>query len=338
MSFAPPQCTRLSKLFGTRLPIVQAGMVWVSGGKLAAAAANAGCLGLVGAGSMKPDVLRAQILKAQALVASQNDNEVGNEHKKPGVFGVNLPLLYSGVQEQLDTALGLGVKVFFTAAGSPKKWTGYLKDKGCVVVHVTSSPELAIKCEEAGVDAVVAEGFEAGGHNGRDEITTMALIPQVRDAVKIPVIAAGGIGDGRGIAAALALGADGVQIGSRFAATVESSGHLAFKEAVARANPGDTMLVMKQLVPVRLLKNKFFEQIRAMEERGATKDELAQFLGKGRAKLGMHDGNLEEGELEIGQISGLVRDIPTVKDLVARLLREYAEVAHGLPQTLWEQF
>ena len=310
----------ICKLFGTRLPIVQAGMVWVSGAKLAAASANAGALGVIGAGSMQPDVLQQQIGKAQKLT----------QHP----LAINLPLLYSKAEEQMQVALDAGIKIFFTSAGSPKKYTPHLKGAGCTVVHVTSSPELALKCEAAGVDAVVAEGFEAGGHNGRDEITTMALIPQVVDRLKIPVIAAGGIGDGRAIAAAFALGAAGVQIGTRFAMTKESSAHANFKKAILEAGPGDTLLTMKDLVPVRLLKNPFFEAIQAAQARGASKEELAAVLGKGRAKRGMHEGDLIEGELEIGQVAALMRDIPSVAELVQRLCAEYAETTQALPRVL----
>ncbi|MBM4250713.1 MAG: nitronate monooxygenase [Deltaproteobacteria bacterium] len=314
------QSPAITKLFGISKPIVQGGMVWVSGAKLAAAVSEAGGLGLIGAGSMQPDLLKLHIDKALALTS------------KP--LGVNIPLLYSKAQEQIDIALAAGVRIFFTSAGSPKTWTGYLKDRGATVVHVTSSPDLARKCEAAGCDAVVAEGFEAGGHNGRDEITTLVLIPQVVDAVKIPVIAAGGIGDGRGIAAALALGAAGVQIGSRFAATVESSAHSKFKQAIVDAGPGSTILAMKELVPVRLLKNKFFDQVSALEQKCADKEALTMLLGKGRAKRGILEGDLDDGELEIGQVSGLIKDIPTVAALVQRLEAEYrAAVAH-LPHTI----
>jgi enoyl-[acyl-carrier protein] reductase II len=312
--------SQLCKLFGIELPIVQAGMVYVSGHKLASAAANAGVLGIIGAGSMTPELLREHIEKAKLAT------------KKP--FGINIPLLYSKAQEQIDTALSLGVRIFFTSAGSPKTYTGYLKDKGCVVVHVTSSPELALKCEAAGVDAVVAEGFEAGGHNGRDEITTLCLIPQVVDAVKIPVIAAGGIGDGRAIAAMLALGAAGVQIGTRFAATVESSAHINFKHAIIGTGPNSTMLTMKSLVPVRLIKNKFYEEVAKLESAGAPKEEIAKLLGKGRARLGMLEGDLDEGELEIGQISALVKDLPTVAQLVDRLKKDYSQAMSKLPKAL----
>jgi len=299
----------LTNLFNIQYPIVQGGMVWISGAKLAAAVSNAGGLGLIGAGSMNPELLDKHIAKAKTLT------------DKP--FGVNIPLLYSKVEEQITIALNHGVKIFFTSAGSPKKYTQYLKEKGCVVVHVTSSPELAIKCEQAGVDAIVAEGFEAGGHNGRDEITTMALIPQVTDAVSIPVIAAGGIGDGRAIAAAFALGAKGVQLGTRFACTEESSAHANFKEAILNSSSGDTILSMKKYVPVRLLKNKFQQEVFSLEQKGATKEELISHLGKGRAKLGMLEGNMEEGELEIGQVSALMTNIPSVSELMTQLQEEY---------------
>lgn len=306
----------ITKLFDIEYPIIQAGMVWVSGAKLAAAAANAGCLGIIGAGSMRPDLLREQIIKAKGLTS------------KP--LAVNIPLLYKYASQHIETALENGIRIFFTSAGSPKKYTSYLKEKGCIVVHVTSSPELAIKCEAAGVDAIVAEGFEAGGHNGRDEITTMSLIPQVVKAVSIPVIAAGGIASGQSILAAMALGADGVQIGSRFACTVESSAHQNFKEAIVKAKSGDTCLSMKEVVPVRLLKNDFYQQVVELEKKCAGKDALIELLGKGRAKLGMLDGNLTEGELEIGQVSALIDDIPTVNILVKELLDEYRETLSTL--------
>lgn len=307
-------------MLGTRLPIIQAGMVWVSGGKLVAAASNAGVLGVIGAGSMQPELLRNHIIKAKSLT------------NKP--FGVNLPLLYSKAQEQIDIALSLGVRIFITSAGSPKLFTNYLKDRGCVVIHVTSTPELAVKCEAAGVDAIVAEGFEAGGHNGRDELTTMVLIPQVVSAVKIPVIAAGGIASGQGIAAALALGAQGVQVGTRFAATQESSAHANFKQAMVEATPTSTFLTMKRLVPVRLLKNKFFATVQDIEDRSGSKEELAAALGKGRAKLGMLDGDVEQGELEVGQAVSMVKDLPTVSELVARLEKEYQQCVAGLAPKL----
>lgn len=293
-------------------------MVWVSGGKLAAAAANAGTLGLIGAGSMKPDLLKQHILKAKSLTNNP--------------IGVNLPLLYHGIEEQIGVCLELGIKIFFTSAGSPKKYTPMLKSNGCTVVHVTSTPDLAKKCEDAGVDAVVAEGFEAGGHNGRDEITTLVLIPQVVDAVKIPVIAAGGIADGRQMAAAMMLGASGVQIGSRFAATIESSAHQNFKQAIISASPTATMLSMKKTVPVRLLKNKFYDEINKLEERCATAEDLQAHLGKGRAKAGMLDGDLDNGELEIGQVAGMIKDIPSCETLVKRLVEEYSKALQSAPR------
>lgn len=298
-------------------PIIQAGMVWVSGAKLAAAAANAGALGTIGAGSMKPDLLELHIHKAQRLTKRS--------------LAVNVPLLYDKAEEQIDTALRLGIRTFITSAGSPKIFTKKLKDAGAFVIHVVATPELAKKCEVAGVDAVVAEGFEAGGHNGRDELTTFTLLPQVVDAVKIPVIAAGGIADGRGIAAALALGAQAVQLGTRFVATQESSAHDNFKQAVLRAQATDTMLMMKRTVPVRLLKNDFFEEIKAAEESCANKEQLLAILGHGRAKAGMLDGDLSKGELEIGQIAGLVQDLPTVEALVTRLMDEYRSVSRSFP-------
>ncbi|MEI6832886.1 MAG: DUF561 domain-containing protein [bacterium] len=308
----------ITKLFGIRAPIIQAGMVWVSGGKLAAAAANAGALGLIGAGSMKPDLLKQHILKAKSLTNNP--------------IGVNLPLLYQGIEEQIGVCLELGIKIFFTSAGSPKKYTPMLKSHDCTVVHVTSTPDLAKKCEDAGVDAVVAEGFEAGGHNGRDEITTLVLIPQVVDAVKIPVIAAGGIADGRQMAAAMMLGASGVQIGSRFAATIESSAHENFKQAIISASPTATMLSMKKTVPVRLLKNKFYDEINKLEERCATAEDLQAHLGKGRAKAGMLDGDLDNGELEIGQVAGMIKDIPSCETLVKRLVEEYSKALQSAPR------
>ena len=307
-----PLCQRLQ----LKTPIIQAGMVWVSGGKLAAAASNAGALGTIGAGSMNPDLLEFHIRKAQGLTSSP--------------IAVNVPLLYEKAEEQLDTALRLGVRTFITSAGPPKLFTKKLKDAGAFVLHVVATPELAKKCEAAGVDAVIAEGFEAGGHNGRDELTTLALIPQVVDAVKLPVVAAGGIADGRGIAAMLALGAQAVQIGTRFVATVESSAHDHFKQAIVNASATDTMLMMKRHVPVRLLKNAFYQQVKDAEERCADKAQLEQILGKGRAKAGMLDGDLQNGELEIGQVAGLVRDVPSVAELVQRLMAEYHQ-ARQLP-------
>lgn len=297
-------------LFPIEYPIVQAGMVYVSGGKLAAASANAGILGVVGAGSMKPDLLEHHILKAKSLTV---------HHER---LAVNVPLLYEKSREQIEVSLRLGIRNFITSAGSPKTYTSWLKDQGCKVVHVVSNPEFAKKSEQAGCDAVIAEGFEAGGHNGREEITTLALIPQVVDAVNIPVIAAGGIGDGRAIAAVMCLGAQGAQLGTRFVATVESSAHINFKNAILNSLPGSTMLAMKKHVPVRLYKNKFFEDVKRLEERGASKEELEALLGHGRARKGMLEGDMEEGEIEIGQIASLIRDIPTVAELVQRLVQE----------------
>ncbi len=297
-------------LLSIKYPLIQAGMVWVSGGKLAAASANAGILGVVGAGSMQPDLLEQHLKKAISLT------------NHPERLAVNVPLLYSKTKDQFEVSLKLGIRTFITSAGSPKTYTDWLKGQGCKVVHVVSTPEFAVKSESAGCDAVIAEGFEAGGHNGRDEITTMALIPQVVDAVKIPVIAAGGIADGRAIAAVMCLGADGAQLGTRFVATKESSAHDHFKQAILNSGPGSTMLSMKNLVPVRLLKNKFYDDVKKLEDAGASKEELEKLLGHGRAKLGMLDGDMEEGELEIGQIAALVKDVPTVDELVKRLIQE----------------
>ena len=299
----------LSSLFGIGHPVVQAGMVYCSGAELAAAAANSGCLGLIGAGSMELPLLERQIAKAKGLT------------DRP--FGVNVPLLYKGAGEQIELALKAGIKIFFTSAGNPKTFTPRIKAAGGLVAHVTSTPELAVKCRDAGVDAVVAEGFEAGGHNGREELTTMALVPQVCDAVDIPVIAAGGIADGRQMAAAFCLGAVGVQVGTRFAATRESSAHVNFKRAVVDSRSGDTRLMMKALVPVRLLDNDFSREVARRESLGADAEELRTLLGKGRARRGMLEGDVREGELEIGQVSAMVEDIPTCAELVERLLAQY---------------
>lgn len=304
-------------MLSIKYPLIQAGMVWVSGAKLAAASANAGILGVIGAGSMKPDLLELHIKKAFTLTSH------------PERLAVNVPLLYEKTQEQLELSVKLGIRTFITSAGSPKTYTSWLKGQGCKVIHVVSSPEFATKSEAAGCDAVVAEGYEAGGHNGREEITTLTLIPQVVDAVKIPVIAAGGIGDGRGIAAVMCLGAKGAQLGTRFVATVESSAHENFKNAVLNANPNSTMVMMKKYVPVRLYKNKFYEDVKALEDRGASKEELVELLGHGRAKRGMLEGDMNDGEIEIGQIASLVHDIPTVDALVKKLILEQRQC---LPQ------
>ena len=301
---------RICQLFGIRYPVVQAGMVWCSGWKLASAVSNKGGLGLIGSGSMYPDVLQEHIRKCKQATA------------RP--FGVNVPLIYPDIDKHMEIIIRERVPVVVTSAGNPVTWTSHLRENGITVVHVVPNVKLAMKCEERGVDAVVCEGFEAGGHNGRDEITTMCLVPQVVDAVRIPVIAAGGIGDGRAVAAAMALGADGVQIGSRFAVTIESSAHQCFKRKVTKATDSSTMLTMKQVMPVRLLRNRFFDEIRELEERCADVQELKDHLGRGRAKMGIFDGDLDNGELEIGQVAGLISDIPAAGDLFERILCEYA--------------
>jgi enoyl-[acyl-carrier protein] reductase II len=308
----------ITQLLPIDYPIIQAGMVWVSGGKLAAASANAGILGVIGAGSMKPDLLEQHIVKAKGLTAF------------PQRLAINVPLLYDKTKEQLEMGLKLGIKIFITSAGSPKTYTKWLKDRGATVIHVTSSPELAQKCESAGCDAVIAEGFEAGGHNGRDEITTMVLIPQVVDAVKIPVIAAGGIIDGRGIAAAFCLGAQGVQMGTRFVATVESSAHVNYKQLILNSKPSSTMLVMKSHVPVRLFKNPFFDEIKKLEDQCAREEEIVKLLGHGRARAGMLEGDLVQGELEIGQGCSMIKSCPTVAEVVKQLKIDYDSSIHIL--------
>ncbi|MEZ4388188.1 MAG: nitronate monooxygenase family protein [Candidatus Krumholzibacteriia bacterium] len=306
----------LCALLGVRLPVIQGGMVYMSGARLAAAVSNAGGLGLIGSGSMRPDLFREQICKCRALT------------QRP--FGVNIPLLYPHSGEILDITLAERVPIVVTSAGSPRRAIGRLKAAGCVVLHVVANPELAVKCEEAGCDAVICEGFEAGGHNGREELTTMVLVPECVAAVRVPVVAAGGIATGAQWAAATALGAAGVQIGSRFAVTQESSGHAAFKDLVVRAGFGDTMLMMKRHVPVRLLRNRFAAAVAALEDRGASRDELMELLGQGRARRGMLEGDLDEGELEIGQVSGLIDDIPTVAELMDRLVAQYDEAVRRL--------
>jgi enoyl-[acyl-carrier protein] reductase II len=300
---------KITKLFGIQYPIVQAGMVWNSGWKLASAASNAGILGLIGAGSMYPDVLRTHIQKCKKATT------------KP--FGVNIPMLYPNIEELMQIIVEEGVKIVFTSAGNPKTWTSWLKERGIIVVHVVSSVKFALKAQEAGVDAIVAEGFEAGGHNGRDETTTLTLIPMVRAQVTIPLLAAGGIATGNGMMAAMALGADGVQIGSRFVASKESSAHEAFKNAVLLAKEGDTQLTLKELAPVRLLKNKFYQDLQAVYKTSPTPEDLKNILGRARAKRGMFEGDLEEGELEIGQISGLIDEIALVSEIVDSILTEF---------------
>ena len=301
--------TRITQLLGTDLPIIQAGMVWASGWKLASAVSNAGGLGLIGAGSMYPDVLREHIIKCKAATV------------KP--FGVNLPLLYPDIEKHIGVIIEEGVKIVFTSAGNPKTWTGVLKEQGITVVHVISSSKFAMKAEEAGCDAVVAEGFEAGGHNGREETTTLVLVPAVTQEVTIPVVAAGGIATGRQMLAAMVLGAEAVQIGSRFVASEEASSHADFKKAVISAAEGDTLLSMKALTPVRLMKNKFFEQVQQAEKKGASAEELAKLLGSGRAKKGMYEGNLDEGELEIGQVSALLEDVLPAALIVENIWKEF---------------
>jgi enoyl-[acyl-carrier protein] reductase II len=309
--------TPVTKLFGIRYPIIQAGMVWVSGAKLAAAASNAGVLGLVGAGSMRPDLFREQIRKVKGLTDAP--------------WGVNLPIFYKYADDCAQILLEEGVKIVFTSAGNPKKYTPTFKDQGLTVVHVVATAAQAQKCEAAGCDAVVAEGFEAGGHNGPDELTTMVLTRLVAKAVKIPLIAAGGIGDGQAMAAAFALGAQGVQVGSRFAVTVESSAHAAYKQAVVNAGEADTVLALKRVGPARFLKNGFYQQVAAAEARCASTDELKELAGPGRARRGIHEGDLVEGELEVGQVAGLIEDVPTAAQVVERLLAEYLEARSSLP-------
>lgn len=309
---------RITELFGTKYPLVQAGMVWASGWRLASAVANAGGLGLLGAGSMYPEVLREHIGKCQAAT------------DKP--FGVNIPMLYPDIDVLMHIVCEMGVKVVFTSAGNPGTWTSFLKDKGITVVHVVSSLKFALKAREAGVDAVVAEGFEAGGHNGRDESTTFTLIPVIREKIEIPLIAAGGIASGRAMLAAMVLGADGVQLGSRFVASHEASSHPAFKQKVVDAGEGDTQLTLKELAPVRLLKNKFYRDIEQAYSRGAGADELRRLLGRSRAKKGMFEGDMEEGELEIGQVAASIHDIKPAARIVADIIQEFEDAKRGVSE------
>lgn len=306
----------ICKLFNIKYPLIQAGMIWCSGWELASAVSNAGGLGLIGSGSMYPDILRDQIRKCKAAT------------DKP--FGVNVPLLYPNIEEHMKIIVEEGVKIVFTSAGNPKTWTNFLKEKGIKVVHVVSNVKFALKCQEAGVDAIVAEGFEAGGHNGREETTTMVLIPQVRKAVSIPLIAAGGIGYGAQMAAAFALGADAVQIGSRFVATPESSAHQNFKDSVVRAKEGDTVLTLKQLTPVRLIKNDFCNKVLEAEKEGASVEKLTELLGRARAKKGMFEGDLTEGELEIGQISGDINEIKPAAEIVKEIIEDFNQTTKRL--------
>ncbi|CAL2101480.1 Enoyl-(acyl-carrier-protein) reductase [FMN] [Tenacibaculum sp. 190130A14a] len=302
----------ITKLFNIQYPIVQGGMIWVSGWKLASAVSNAGGLGLIGAGSMYPDVLREHIQKCKKAT------------DKP--FGVNVPMLYPDIEQIMDIIVEEGVKIVFTSAGNPKTWTNFLKEKGITVVHVVSSVKFALKAEAAGVDAVVCEGFEAGGHNGREETTTFTLIPMVKEQVRIPVIAAGGIGSGRGMLAAMVLGADGVQIGSRFAATKESSAHENFKKTIVDVKDGGTHLTLKELAPVRLVKNKFYNDVQELYASNPTVEQIKELLGRARAKRGMFEGDLEEGELEIGQIAGLIHEIKSAKEVIEEIITEFNTV------------
>lgn len=310
------QQNRITQLFGIQYPIIQAGMIWASGYKLASAVSNAGGLGLLGAGSMYPEVLREHIQKCKKAT------------DKP--FGVNVPMLYPNIEEIMNIIVEEGVKIVFTSAGNPKTWTAFLKEKGITVVHVVSSVKFALKAQEAGVDAVVAEGFEAGGHNGREETTTFTLIPMVKEKLDIPLIAAGGIATGAGMFAVMALGADAVQVGSRFAASVESSSHDNFKKAIVEAQDGDTHVTLKELAPVRLIKNKFFHDVMALYAKAPTTDDLKALLGRARAKKGMFEGDLEEGELEIGQIAGLINEIKPAAEIVKEMLAGFEKAKHDM--------
>ena len=300
---------RITQLFNIEYPLIQAGMIWASGWKLASAVSNAGGLGIIGSGSMYPDILREHIQKCKKAT------------DKP--FAVNVPMLYPELDKIMEIIIEEGVKIVFTSAGNPKTWTKHLQDHGIKVVHVVSSVKFAMKSQEAGVDAVVAEGFEAGGHNGRDETTTFTLIPMVKEKISIPLIAAGGIATGRGMLAAMVLGADAVQIGSRFVATPEASSHQNFKDMVVEAKEGDTVLTLKELAPVRLLKNKFFEDVQELYTKTPSKEDLIELLGRARAKKGMFEGDLEEGELEIGQISGLIHDIKPAAEIVKEIIEDF---------------
>lgn len=300
---------KITKLFNIKYPIIQGGMIWNSGYQLASAVSNAGGLGLIGAGSMYPEVLREHIQKCKKAT------------DKP--FGVNVPMLYPNIEEIMGIIIEEGVKIVFTSAGNPKTWTSFLKEKGIIVVHVVSSSKFALKAQEAGVDAVVAEGFEAGGHNGREETTTFTLIPMVKEQISIPLIAAGGIANGKGMLAAMVLGADGVQLGSRFAASIESSAHENFKQTILNVNEGDTQVTFKELAPVRLIKNKFYQDVEELYKKCPNVDDLKALLGRARAKRGMFEGDLVEGELEIGQIAGLIHDIKPAGEIVGTLIEEF---------------
>jgi len=312
---------RITQLFNIKYPIIQAGMIWASGWKLASAASNAGALGLIGAGSMYPDVLREHIQKCKKAT------------DKP--FGINVPMLYPNIEEIMDIIVEEDVKIVFTSAGNPKTWTSWLKERGITVVHVVSSVKFALKAQEAGVDAVVAEGFEAGGHNGREETTTLTLIPMVKEQLNIPLIAAGGIATGATMLAVMILGADAVQVGSRFVASEEASSHQAFKNSVVAAKEGDTQLTLKELAPVRLIKNKFFNELQALYQKGPSVEELKAHLGRARAKRGMFEGDLEDGELEIGQIAGLIHDIKPAAQIINDMISEFIEAQQKANQSFY---
>lgn len=312
--------TRITELFDIQYPIIQAGMIWCSGWELASAVSNAGGLGIIGAGSMYPDVFREQLRKCKAAT------------DKP--FAVNIPLLYPDVDQHMKTIVEEGVKIVFTSAGNPATWTPYLKEHGIKVVHVIANTKFALKAEQAGVDAIVAEGFEAGGHNGREETTTLVLLPMIRKATKLPLIAAGGIGDGTTMLAAFSLGAEAVQMGTRFVASVESSGHPDFKQRVITSAEGETKLMMKRLTPVRLLRNRFSMEVETAETRGASDEELKTLLGRARAKKGMFEGDLEEGELEIGQIAAFIREIKPAGEIVREVWQEFLDAGNRICEVI----
>ncbi|MCH4823608.1 nitronate monooxygenase [Gramella lutea] len=312
-----PSKNRITSLFNIEYPLIQAGMIWASGWKLASAVSNAGGLGIIGSGSMYPEILREHVQKCKKAT------------NKP--FAVNVPMLYPEIDKIMEIIIEEGVKIVFTSAGNPKTWTKHLQDHGIKVVHVVSSVKFAMKSEEAGVDAVVAEGFEAGGHNGRDETTTFTLIPMVKEKISIPLIAAGGIATGKGMLAAMVLGADAVQIGSRFVASPEASSHDNFKKMVVDSKEGDTILTLKELAPVRLLKNKFYEDIQDLYSKSPSKEELIELLGRARAKKGMFEGDLDEGELEIGQISGLIHEIKPAEAIVKEIIQDFENALEAPP-------
>lgn len=310
---------KICQLFNIQYPIVQAGMIWCSGWELASAVSNAGGLGLIGSGSMTPEILTTHIKKCKLAT------------NKP--FGVNIPLIFSYTEDFIKIVIEEKVKIVFTSAGNPAKWTSILKENGVTVVHVVANTKSAKKCEEAGVDAIVAEGFEAGGHNGKEETTTLVLIPMIKEIVSIPVIAAGGIGNGRTMLGAMALGADGVQVGSRFVASVESSAHQNFKNKIIEVKDGDTLLTLKKIVPVRLIKNKFFFEVEQKQNEGASTQELSELLGRGRAKMGMFEGNEDEGEMEIGQISGMIHEIKPAAIIVKEIIDDYLKLKNEFLQS-----